>query len=1183
MATLPLHSEPRRLCSWLWDSHITPNNSKWLQENLTEMDGKVRAMIKIINEDADSFARRAEMYYKKRPELMRLIEDLYRAYRALAERYDHVTGELRLAHRTMPEAFPNQVNSVLRDDQIPSSTSEPSLPMGEAVLQEWKSADEDSISEQCSCLSADENQSCNAEDRCTQLENLNQLLRSEANDLIQRIAEKDQELFRNVSEVEELMNRVHVGEFSLVQAEATLDSLQNLHFQSLEEQKAMALELSNGLQMLENCKQDFESEIQQLREENHGLIDQKLAYSVAEREMENEILSLKQMREKLDSKVRRQAEKSNALERQVHQLNKHIEDLNKKYKDLIQQVESAGIDPMLVKSSINEMRDKNLRLEEISFEEKAEKEALLMKVEDMEEKSCILESYLSDVHIELESFKERMKSMQESCEIISGEKSVLVAEKSYLVSQLQLLTESIQNLSEKNTSLEDSLHNANSELEGLREKSNILEELCRLLNDEKSTLQTERSSLISQLKFVGKKVESFEMRFTKFEDRFTDLNHMEYTFLVMSSETRLSELEERIHHLQEEMSTDFEEQLEKAVNDQFEIFVLQKFLQEMAEKNHNLGVECQKHVEDKKYKESLMSELKTENMIQSTVLSAVIRQLSSDGSELAALKAVQEHEVFLLEEKNVMLQLEKDELLKRSRQWDIVLEALQKEHAIIQEEHSNALEANRCLQHKLSKFEEERVILDEEKSAAIAEALSLSFQSEVFMNSLAQKALEMETIIEELHCLHKAYTNTEIESRELMEKLAVKETENMQLRELNQQYLSELNGRRCDLELWEDVAVSYYYDLQACAVREALFESKVHELSGLCKILEDLNVRSCIEVERMKGKISFLESKNKGLEAQLAAYVPVASLEVHFTSTSKDQEFTVNDIYEKHPLQIIHDEDSSCSTPGTPGVMDETRIKDILHDHASDYSSSSYRRSGSGRSHRILEYAENTDSNVLGVDEPEISKKVTELNEVENGKVIIERLSSDAQELERLNLSVQELKNKIKTNKKSNLTKAVEYKRLSGQLQNIEDSIAQLVDVNTKLIKTINDCSSLSCVDSFEQSQNRKVTRQARKEAEKIGRLQLDVQKIQYLLLKLEDEENENNKGKRRSLRSRTGISLSDLLYSHGSRSRKQRKLHICGCDSTDVLDPRINKFVKQDTNFAGMQTKLSSRSPSIR
>ncbi|KAL0700592.1 hypothetical protein Bca4012_056714 [Brassica carinata] len=94
--------------SWWWDSHISPKNSKWLQENLTGMDSKVKQMIKVIEEDADSFARRAEMYYKKRPELMKLVEEFYRAYRALAERYENATGVIRHAQQTMAEAFPNQ-------------------------------------------------------------------------------------------------------------------------------------------------------------------------------------------------------------------------------------------------------------------------------------------------------------------------------------------------------------------------------------------------------------------------------------------------------------------------------------------------------------------------------------------------------------------------------------------------------------------------------------------------------------------------------------------------------------------------------------------------------------------------------------------------------------------------------------------------------------------------------------------------------------------------------------------------------------------------------------------------------------------------------------------------------------------------------------------------------------------
>lgn len=52
-------------------------------------------MLKLIEEDAESFAKKAEIYFQKRPELVAHVEEFYRMYRALAERYDNLTGELR--------------------------------------------------------------------------------------------------------------------------------------------------------------------------------------------------------------------------------------------------------------------------------------------------------------------------------------------------------------------------------------------------------------------------------------------------------------------------------------------------------------------------------------------------------------------------------------------------------------------------------------------------------------------------------------------------------------------------------------------------------------------------------------------------------------------------------------------------------------------------------------------------------------------------------------------------------------------------------------------------------------------------------------------------------------------------------------------------------------------------------
>ncbi|KAL5820001.1 hypothetical protein ACOSQ4_023843 [Xanthoceras sorbifolium] len=61
---------------------------------IADMEEKVGITLKLIQEDGDSFAKRAEMYYKRRAELINFVEESYRAYRALAERYDHISSPL---------------------------------------------------------------------------------------------------------------------------------------------------------------------------------------------------------------------------------------------------------------------------------------------------------------------------------------------------------------------------------------------------------------------------------------------------------------------------------------------------------------------------------------------------------------------------------------------------------------------------------------------------------------------------------------------------------------------------------------------------------------------------------------------------------------------------------------------------------------------------------------------------------------------------------------------------------------------------------------------------------------------------------------------------------------------------------------------------------------------------------
>ncbi|GAB4844188.1 hypothetical protein Ancab_037554 [Ancistrocladus abbreviatus] len=114
--------------SWWWASHIRTKQSKWLEQNLQDVEEKVNSMLKIIDQEGDSFAKRAEMYYKKRPELINFVEETYRAYRALAERFDHISKDLQSANRTIATVFPEQVQLSMEsdDDESVTGTTAPS-------------------------------------------------------------------------------------------------------------------------------------------------------------------------------------------------------------------------------------------------------------------------------------------------------------------------------------------------------------------------------------------------------------------------------------------------------------------------------------------------------------------------------------------------------------------------------------------------------------------------------------------------------------------------------------------------------------------------------------------------------------------------------------------------------------------------------------------------------------------------------------------------------------------------------------------------------------------------------------------------------------------------------------------------------------------------------------------------
>ncbi|KAL6522669.1 hypothetical protein OROHE_016516 [Orobanche hederae] len=899
-------SESRRSYSWWWDSHISPKNSKWLQENLTDMDSKVKSMIKLIEEDADSFARRAEMFYKKRPELMKLVEEFYRAYRALAERYNHATGELRHAHRTIARAFPDdQVPFDLvedspskppaahdRDPQTPEikfpvralfeqdddlldntqglseliekgclrklhemsnenqslkekaswegeragksecevrdlkkalfdmkvekedvlhkyqgylaklssveeeliNTQQDSMRLVEKVgraeteVQTLKEAlieleveknaglvkhkeylekishleavvyrlqdntrgldmkameaeseardlrdeiskleleKEEVFNQYKECLekisiletnvSVSENEvmllkkkaeiaesevfelemaladlkkekeasaiqyKCclekiselereilgakkdvkrlnisvliknlklkTAEEKCTFFETSNLSLRTEVGNLAEKIATKDRELLEKQMELENLTTRLDDENFRHVQIEATLQTLQNLHSQSQDDQRALTVELKDVVRLLKDSEENkhfLEEEIQQVRDENRSLSETNVSSAVSMESMQNEILVLREIKERLQKEVSDHVDLSDSLQKEIMSLKEEIKGLNKSYEAIVKQVEAAGLSPKCFGSSIKSLQDDNSKLREIYEKGANENEVLSKKLDNVQgllKEKVFSEKSALDMKIELERSREEASAWLESHRFVEREKASLVMEKASLLSQLETITETMHKLLKKNAVLENSLSTAKVELEGLREKSKGLEEICELLKNERSFLLTERGNLASKLENVKKRLKSMEKRYMWLEKKYADLEkeknsaHYQFEELEVSlsvekqermssqlqSETKFAGLESKIHSLQEENSRkkkEFEEELGKSLEAQFELSILQKFIKEMEEKNYSLVVECQKHVEASKLAEKLISELESESLDQ---------------------------------------------------------------------------------------------------------------------------------------------------------------------------------------------------------------------------------------------------------------------------------------------------------------------------------------------------------------------------------------------------------------------------------------------------------------------------------------------------------------------------------------------------------------------------------------
>ncbi|XVF80825.1 hypothetical protein PTKIN_Ptkin15bG0106400 [Pterospermum kingtungense] len=497
-----------------------------------------------------------------------------------------------------------------------------------------------------------------AEERCSLLERTNRSLHTEVESLVQKMGDQSQELTEKQKELGRLWTSIQEERLRFMEAETAFQTLQHLHSQSQEELRSLAAELQNRAQILQDIEtrnQGLEDELQRVKEENKGLNELNLSSTMSIKSLQDEILSLRDTIAKLEAEVELRVDQRNALQQEIYCLKEELNDFNKRHEDMTGQLESVGLNTENFASSVKELQDENTKLKDVSERGRDENLALLEKLKVMEnliEKNALLENSISDLNFELEGIRGRVKTLEESCQSLLREKSTLVAEKDTLISQLQISSENLEILSEKNNFLENSLSDANAELEGMRVKLKSLENFCLLLGDEKSGLITEKEGLVSQLDVSRERLEDLQKNYQGLEEQYVGLlkerestlsevkelkklleaEKEEHASFVQLNETRVTAVESQIHFLQEESlcrKKEYEEELDKAMNAQVEIFILQKCAQDLEEKNLFLLLECKKLLEASKLSEKCISELELGNSEKQMEIKCLFDQISS--------------------------------------------------------------------------------------------------------------------------------------------------------------------------------------------------------------------------------------------------------------------------------------------------------------------------------------------------------------------------------------------------------------------------------------------------------------------------------------------------------------------------------------------------------------------------
>ncbi|TVU17289.1 hypothetical protein EJB05_33310 [Eragrostis curvula] len=560
--------------TWWWDSHIGPQNSKWLSENLEEMEKQVKEMLGFIEEEEGEFsAEKSELFHQKRPLLITHVKNFHRMYRALAERYDSMTRELR---KNIPSSLQSHGSLGMSESDSEAQSSQSPDP----DMQEKPRPD-------CSDVSAGSGVSSDVSKKGSEGSSSS----SESDSEVEQNKEQNGSIFYALSQkVIELEDELHESKVKLegleeknMHHEERLQGsdIESNNFQNDLEEMSSALE---SLTEVNNEKEAFQAMLMEHKTEIEVL---KGAMASASKQFEVELaqrdLEIDKCKHELGALSEKYLHDKSTLEDEVRNLQEVIKNLEGDLAKISQeksQLESRIEELEQAAQNLEYSASQVVKLQEVIKNTLAELEKVAEEKEVLKERAIEFEQHFRNFEssgIEVAKLPETIKNLESQLERALEEKSTLqdrineldqiMCDSSEKHSKEQSsLCSDLLKLSEANASLEGKLSSVETELmrvyvdkeeESLRTEKQIsalnqdlasLKNKLELLSSEKATVDDKLSNMLTDIAARDEKMKQMDDHLNQLQ-----LEHANLMAECDAARKSMSELHMRVSELEEEV------------------------------------------------------------------------------------------------------------------------------------------------------------------------------------------------------------------------------------------------------------------------------------------------------------------------------------------------------------------------------------------------------------------------------------------------------------------------------------------------------------------------------------------------------------------------------------------------------------------------------------------------------